>query len=132
MRTMFLFATALPLAACLGPAPPPPPMPYEVTGAADCAAASYPVDPRVAAAMLDKFIGVYRLGRQSVTVSRSGSRFTIHRVLFGIRDLKPDAPESWTFHDGCGVRYDFQLPPDGPGGMVTITDRDGTVSRWHR
>ena len=131
MRFLPLFAAAA-LAACLGPAPPPPPMPAELLGGADCASTVFPTDAAVNAATVDKFAGVYRRGRESVTVSRQDHRFLLHRVRYGVRELRAEAPQSWYFRDGCGVRYAFVLPPDGPGGMLTITDADGTVSRWNR
>jgi len=132
MRNLFVASAALSLTACYGAAPPPPPPPIELYGTADCASTVFPTDPSVNAATVDKFGGVYRAGRESVTVSRQDNRFLLHRVLYGVRELRADAAESWTFHDGCGVRYEFVLPPDGPGAMLTITDRDGTTSRWRR
>lgn len=132
VKRFLTLLAALPMAACLGPAPPPPPMPAELYGAADCASTVFPTDPTVNAATVDKFAGVYRRGRESVTVSRQDHRFLLHRVRYGVRELRAEAPQSWYFRDGCGVRYAFVLPPDGPGGMLTITDLDGTSSRWNR
>ena len=132
MRGLFVLCAPLSLAACMGPAPPPPPPPSELYGTADCASTVFPTDPSVNAATVDKFGGVYRLGRESVTVSRQDHRFLAHRVLYGVRELRADAPQSWSFLDGCGLRYEFELPPDAPGAWLTITNRDGSVSRWRR
>ena len=131
MRYLALVA-ALPLAACLGPAPPPPPLPAELYGGADCASTVFPTDPAVNAATVDRFAGVYRRGRESVTVSRQDHRFLLHRVRYGVRELRAEAAQSPYFRDGCGVRYAFALPPGGPGAWLTITEPDGTISRWRR
>lgn len=92
----------------------------------------FPTDPSVAAWSVDKFGGVYRRGRESVTVSRQDHRFLIHRVRYGVREARAEGPQSWVFRDGCGLRYQFVLPPGGPGAWLTITDLDGTVTRWTR
>lgn len=131
MRFLPLLAAPA-LVACLGPAPPPPPPPSELYGAADCASTVFPTDPTVNAATVDRFAGVYRNGRESVTVSRQDHRFLLHRVRYGVRELRADAPQALTFRDGCGVAYAFALPARGPGAVLTISDRDGTVSRWRR
>ena len=131
MRFLSLLA-AVPLTACLGPAPPPPPMPAELYATADCASTIFPTDPTVGAATVDKFAGVYRRGRESVTVSRQDHRFLVHRVRYGVRELRADAPQGWTFSDGCGIRYAFVLSTGGRGAWLTVTDRDGTASRWRR
>lgn len=107
-------------------------MPAELAGGADCASTVFPTDPSVGAATVDRFAGVYRRGRESVTVSRQDHRFLLHRVRFGVRELRAEAPQSWNFRDGCGVRYVFVLPPDGPGARLTIVDRDGTATVWNR
>ena len=132
MRGLLVFCVPLSLAACYGAAPPPAQLPAEYYGTADCASTVFPTDPSVNAATVDKFGGVYRLGRESVTVSRQDHRFLLHRVRYGVRELRADAAQSWAFHDGCGLRYDFVLPPDGPGAWLTITERDGSISRWRR
>ncbi|HEX4892326.1 MAG TPA: hypothetical protein VFV47_03505 [Hyphomicrobiaceae bacterium] len=132
MRGLFVLCAPLSLAACLGPAPPPPPPPSELYGTADCASTVFPTDASVNAATVDKFGGVYRLGRESVTVSRQDHRFLAHRVLYGVRELRADAPGATSFRDGCGLGYSFSLSADGRGGWLTITDRDGRVSRWRR
>ena len=132
MRILFVAPFLLPLAACAGPAPPPPPPPSELYGTADCASIVFPTDPAIDAATVDRFGGVYRLGRQSVTVSRQDHRFLAHRVLYGVRELRAEVPGGTRFRDGCGLAYDFALSNDGRGAWLTITDRDGSVSRWRR
>jgi hypothetical protein len=125
MRWLPLVA-ATALAACLGPAPPPPPMPAELSGGPDCASTAFAADPAFGPASVERFIGIYRMGRESVTVSRQDHRFLAHRVRFGVRELRADAPGAATFRDGCGVRYAFS-----PAWLV-ITDVGGAVSRWRR
>ena len=125
MRFLALLAV-LPLAACMGPAPPPPPTPAELYGGADCSSTIFPTDPAVGAATVDRYLGIYRLGRESVTVSRQDSRFLAHRVRFGVRELSAESPGAASFRDGCGVRYAFS-----PSWLV-ITDIGGAVSRWRR
>ena len=131
MRNLFVAATALGLTACYGAAPPPPAVPSELYGAADCASTIFPPDPAFDAASVDRFGGVYRLGRESVTVSRQDRRFLVHRVLYGVRELRADAPGGTTFRDGCGLGYAFSVSPTGSG-WLTITERDGIASRWRR
>ena len=132
MRGFLVLCPALSLAACYGAAPPPPPLPAELYGTADCASTIFPTDTSIGAATVDRFGGVYRLGRESVTVSRQDHRFLAHRVLYGVRELRPDAPNASSFRDGCGLHYAFSLSSDGRSAWLTITDRDGTASRWRR
>ena len=132
MRGLLVLCVPLSLAACYSAAPPPPPLPAEYYGTADCASMVFPTDPSVTAATVDRFGGVYRLGRESVTVSRQDHRFLAHRVLYGVRELRADAPGAATFRDGCGLSYAFSVSADDRGGWLTITDRDGSVSRWRR
>ena len=129
---MFVAAAATGLTACYGVAPPPPPPPVELFGTADCSSTVFPVDPGINAATVDRLGGVYRAGRESVTVSRQDHRFLAHRVLYGVRELRADGPGAATFHDGCGVAYAFSIPANGSGGWLTITDRDGIATRWRR
>jgi hypothetical protein len=132
MRGLFVLCAPLSLGACLGPAPAPPPPPAELYGAADCASTIFPADPAVNAATVDRFGGVYRLGRESVTVSRQDHRFLAHRLRYGVRELRADAPGATGFRDGCGLQYAFSVAEDGRNGWLTITERDGSVSRWRR
>ena len=101
-------------------------MPAELLGGADCASTVFPTDPAFGPASVERFIGIYRMGRESVTVSRQDDRFLAHRVRFGVRELRAEAVGAATFRDGCGVRYAF-----APSSLV-ITDLDGTASRWNR
>ena len=56
----------------------------------------------------------------------------VRRAGYGTRDLATENVESWKFQDGCGATYLFMLPPDGPGGMLTIHEPDGRASEWSR
>ncbi len=53
---------------------------------------------------------------------------------FPVVQLRPATPirGAAAFRDGCGTRYDFFLPPDGPGGYVVVTEPNGARSEWHR
>lgn len=126
MRHVAILFGALGLAACLGPAPPPPPLPAELHGHADCASITFPNDGTWNAAAFDHLGGVYRSGRESVTVTRSGNRFLVHRVLYGVREVRAEARGPTGFTDGCGIRYHFQLP------WLTISEPNGATTRWRR
>jgi hypothetical protein len=54
------------------------------------------------------------------------------RPGFGTREIATDNLDSWQWHDACGARYAFTLPPDGPGAWLRITDANGAASDWHR
>lgn len=97
-----------------------------------CTNARLAENPRFAAWNIDKFAGTYRNGSATLTVARIGEhRFVVTRAGEQ-RDLATDTVESWLFHDGCGSTYQFVLPPDGPGGWLTITDPGGAKSEWRR
>jgi len=117
-----------------GPHPPPPPPPPELGTAApaNCADTVFPLNPQIGAWSVDKFTGHYRLGQQSLTVTRHNQRLLVMRPGFGTREITAASVESWQWHDACGVRYQFTLPPDGPGGLLRITELNGTVSDWRR
>ena len=120
-------------AGCMYPHPPPPPPPPELTGApADCADTIFPTNPRVADWSVAKFTGSYRNGQLGLTVRRDNHRLLVTRPGFGTREIATDNLDSWRWHDACGVTYDFNLPPDGPGAWLRITDINGAVSDWHR
>ena len=132
MRGLFVLGTLLSLTACYGAAPQPPPLPAELYGASDCASTVFPTDPSVNAATVDRFGGVYRLDRESVTVTRQDHRFLAHRLRYGVRELRAETPGVTMFRDGCGLGYAFALSNDGRDAWLTITDRDGSVTRWRR
>lgn len=104
------------------------------TVAANCAAATFPDDPFIAASFTDKFTGRFWSGERYLDVAREGRRMFVRRPETGQRQLRRvgDIPGEGSFRDGCDTRYEFTLPPDGPGGYVTITDPDGGRSEWHR
>jgi hypothetical protein len=97
-----------------------------------CASVRLPENPRFGPAFTDKFNGTYFNGTESVRVHRLGAhRMVIYRG--GVpRDLATNDVESWLFTDACGARYHFNLPPDGPGGWLKITDPGQPTTDWHR
>ena len=97
-----------------------------------CAATVFPPDEHIGAWSVDKFAGRYSDGANALIVRRDGHRLLVEGWALGTRQLTADSVESWTWHDGCGVRYEFQLPPDGPGAWLKIVMPDGTTSNWHR
>ena len=100
---------------------------------AGCAATRFPENQRIGPATVDKFAGTYRNGKEVLYVTREGEhRFVVQRPGFGTRELATDNIEGWRFRDGCGLIYDFMLPPDGPGGWLKITGPVGAVSNWNR
>jgi hypothetical protein len=98
-----------------------------------CADTHFAENPRIAAWSVDKFAGRYRNGADELHVTRQGEhRFVVQRPGYGTRELATENVESWKFHDGCGLIYEFVLPPDGPGAWLKITDTSGAVSNWTR
>jgi hypothetical protein len=114
------------LAACLGPAPPPPDAPYELATSGGCATTRFEDGAAGDPATLDRLTGVYAAGRESITVSRQGSRFLLHRVRYGVRDLIASAPGGMEFRDGCNQHYRFDAQ------WLTVTATNGVASRWQR
>ena len=133
MRQPASLALCLLAAGCFYPHPPPPPPPPELGAApASCADTIFPLNPQIGAWSVDKFTGHYRRGGQTLTVTRHNQRLLVMRPGFGTREITAGNVESWLWHDACGVRYRFTLPPDGPGGWLHITEIDGTASDWRR
>jgi len=136
MRSLIPLLPCLVIAGCIYPHPPPPPPPPELAGTAavpaNCADTIFPTNVRIAAWSVDKFTGHYRRGDQALTVTRQNHRLLVMRPGFGTREITSDNIESWHWHDACGVRYAFNLPPDGPGALLRITDANGAVSDWGR
>lgn len=133
MRKWVVIPLGLIAAGCWPPHPPPPPPPPELGMApAPCAATIFPTNTRIAAWSVDKFTGRYVRGSDSLTVHRDQHRLLVTRPGFGTREISSADIESWSWNDGCGVRYDFLLPPDGPGARLRITDLNGIVSDWQR
>jgi hypothetical protein len=97
-----------------------------------CAQTSFPTNNRIGAWSVDKFAGRYLGGSDAITVSRDEHRLLVRGWTLGTRELTADSVESWTWRDGCGVRYDFMLPPDGPGAWLKVTMTDGSVTDWKR
>jgi hypothetical protein len=136
MRLLPVLPLILAATGCYYPHPPPPPPPPElasaIAAAANCAETVFPLNPRVDGWSVDKFTGRYARGSESLTVTRSEHRLLVARAGFGTREIAADNVESWHWHDACGVRYDFTLPPDGPGAWLRITDATGMISDWRR
>jgi|tagenome__1003787_1003787.scaffolds.fasta_scaffold20566986_2 hypothetical protein len=97
-----------------------------------CARMVVPANERIAAWSVDKFAGRYVRGTDTITVWRDEHRLLVGGWTLGTRQLTADSVESWTWRDGCGVRYEFTLPPDGPGAWLKIVMPNGMVSDWHR
>ncbi len=119
------------IAGCYwGPHPPPPPPPPELgaAGPANCADTIFPLNPQIGAWSVDKLTGHYRRGQQALTVTRHNQRLLVMRPGFGTREITAGNAESGQWHDACGVRYQFTLPPAG----LRITELDGTVGDWRR
>ena len=97
-----------------------------------CALAIFPENDRIGGWSVDKFTGRFSRGSDTLTVRRDQHRFLIEGWTLGTRELTAESVESWTWLDGCGVRYEFVLPPDGPGGWLKLIMSDGTTTDWHR
>jgi hypothetical protein len=97
-----------------------------------CALTVFPTNERVAAWSVDKFAGRFASGANTLVVRREEHRLLVEGWTLGRRELTAQSVESWSWRDGCGVRYDFTLPPDGPGAMLKIVMPDGTTTDWHR
>jgi hypothetical protein len=92
----------------------------------------FPPNPNIAAWSTDKFAGSYASGTLRLTVRRAGNHMLVERAGAAATQINSDSAESWAFADGCGTRYLFMLPPDGPGAWLTITTAAGVKSDWHR
>ena len=102
---------------------------------AACAAATFPGDRFVAPAFTDKFNGRYVASDGRIRdVWRRDERLFIGPPGGPWRQLQrtSEIPGEGQFRDGCGAAYRFVLPPDGPGGWLTVTEPDGARSDWHR
>jgi hypothetical protein len=100
-----------------------------------CAATRFPEDRSIGSWSVDKFAGRYRSGDDLLYVTREGEhRFIVQRKGYGKRELATatDNVDSWKFRDGCGLAYQFVLPPDGPGAWLKIIEPTGRVSDWNR
>jgi hypothetical protein len=116
------------LAACAGGLA----VPRHPAAQLQCAAASFPINEQIGPWSVDKFAGVYLRGADRLTVRRDGHRLLAEGWVLGTRELTAASIESWTWRDGCGVRYEFTLPPDGPGAWLKVFMPDGTSTDWHR
>lgn len=94
-------------------------------------AVQFPPNPRIAAWSADKFVGSYASGPLRLSVRRVDNHLLIEQPGGGPTQINTDSAESWNFADGCGTRYAFMLPPDGPGAWLTITTARFR-SEWHR
>ncbi|MEO7748336.1 MAG: hypothetical protein ABIR86_03375 [Sphingomicrobium sp.] len=97
-----------------------------------CASIGFPTNDRIDGWSVDKFGGRYSNPAGELIVHRDGHRLLVDGWNLGTRELTANDVGSWTWRDGCGVRYDFTLPPDGPGAWLRISRPDGTTSEWHR
>ncbi len=99
-----------------------------------CADAVFPEDQFIGPAFTDKFTGRYWNGTRHTDVWRQNRRMFVGTPGGPTRQLQraSDTPGEGLFRDGCGARYHFILPPDGPGGMLRMVAPDGTRSEWHR
>lgn len=99
-----------------------------------CAAATFPDDQLIGPAFTDKFTGRYWSGSRHLDVWRQNQRMFIGTPGGPMRQLRraSEIPGEGLFRDGCGITYHFILPPDGPGGMLRVTERTGDTSEWRR
>ena len=97
-----------------------------------CAMRPFRVTVRIGAWSVDKFAGVYTHGTDKLTVRREDHRLLVEGWTLGTRELTADSVESWAWQDGCGVRYEFILPPDGPGAWLKVSIPDRMTTDWHR
>jgi len=121
---------ALLLAGCAGPAQ----APHETAVPWDCKETVFPDDRFVSEAFTDKYEGLYWSAAARLRVWREGQRLYVEPPDGPRRQLRRlgDVPGEGRFQDGCGVTYDFLLPPDGPGGYVVVTQSNGARSEWPR
>jgi hypothetical protein len=97
-----------------------------------CASTAYPPNDRIGPSSVDKFAGIYVHGTDRITVRRDAHRLLVEGWTLGVRELTAPSVESWSWHDGCGVRYEFVLPPDGPGAWLKVITPDGRTTDWRR
>jgi hypothetical protein len=103
-----------------------------VTTQPQCAMITFAPNDRIGAWSVDKFAGRYVNGTETLTVRRDDHRLFVDGWTLGTRQLTAESVESWTWRDGCGARYEFVLPPDGPGAWLKIITADGRNSDWRR
>ena len=121
IRSVLMTSIVLLMAGCAATAPDPRP------AQSQCARTVVPANERIAVWSVDKFAGRYARGADTIIIWRDDHRLFIGGWTLGTRQLTSDTVESWTWRDGCGVRYEFTLPPDGPGGRLA-ENRD---AEWH-
>lgn len=117
--------------ACDIPPPPPAAPPRSATYPPACAVRFAP-SPNIAAWSADKFTGIYRSASNALTIRRDGGNMIVEQPNKLPTQITRGDSESWTFRDGCGTRYDFMLPPDGPGARLTVTVPAGISNVWNR
>ena len=88
-------------------------------------------NPTIVASSADKFTGSFRSGAHTLIVRREGNTLVVRQEDKLPTQINGNV-QSWLFRDGCGTTYQFMLPPDGPGAMLTVTTPAGTRSTWHR
>jgi hypothetical protein len=97
-----------------------------------CAQMAFPSKDRIGAWSVDKFTGRYMHGMKALTVRRDDHRLLVEGWNLGTRQITADTVESWIWQDACGLRYEFTLPPDGPGARLKVTETNGITTDWHR
>ncbi|MEA3032173.1 MAG: hypothetical protein QOH86_189 [Sphingomonadales bacterium] len=125
------------LAACATPVEQrtlPPPAARQIAERSDCTAAAFPDDRFISEAFTDRFNGSYYHESRQLDVRREAQRLFVGPPGGPRRQLQrvTDIPGEGAFRDRCGVAYRFVLPPDGPGGYVTLTEPNGARTEWHR
>ncbi len=126
MRCIPIVAASVALTACLAHPPPPPPPP-EIAAAASVEI----VSDAVAAGRLDRFVGRYASGPDSIGITRSGNQLVAAAP-------PPAAPQGLrmiglgTFIDGAGTTYLFTFPPDRPGAMLHTRPGLRGQREWRR
>ena len=80
----------------------------------------------VASALLDRYVGRYKLGNGSIVVSRTGSRLSL--AVAGLSDRRLFAASSSTFFvRTTGTEVEFQEGSAGQVARMVVHNSDGTV-----
>lgn len=93
-----------------------------------CALTRFPTDTRIASTSIDTFVGVYRRGAAALTVRRQDYRLLVEIPGSAVRETRMIG--EWRFEDGCGAVYQFSMPINGVGSLLSITGVNGVASSW--